>query len=79
MVVFWQLAVGLMVSSTVTVAVHEPLFPALSVTVKVTMFAPIWAQAKLLGLTVIEAIPLLELDPLSTWDALITTVPDEPR
>ena len=69
----------MIVSSTVTVAVHDPVLPALSVTVKVTVFAPVWVHPKLFGLTVMEAIPLLELEPLSTWDAMMPAVPTELR
>lgn len=68
-----------MVSSTVTVAVQDPLLPALSVTVRVTVFDPVCEQPKLFGVTLIEAIPLLELDPLSTCDARTLAPPLESR
>ena len=53
------MAVGLMLSSTVIVAVQVPLFPLSSVTVKVTEFGPTCAQVKSVWLKDIEAMLVL--------------------
>jgi len=59
------MAVGGTLSSTVTVAVQVETFPLSSVTVKVTVFAPISLQSKVAGLTAILNIPQLSEEPLS--------------
>ena len=46
-VTFWQIAVGLTLSSTVTVKVVVLVLLLLSVTVKVTVLSPMWEQSKL--------------------------------
>ena len=71
----WQVAVGATLSSTVTVAVQVELFPFTSVTVKVTVLAPISAQVKDAGETLNEVIPQLSVEPLSISDAVIITFP----
>ena len=63
--IFLQTATGANVSNTVTVDVHVEAFPFTSVTVIVTVFAPMFAQVKLLGLTAKLAIPHASLEPLS--------------
>ena len=63
-VMFWQTAVGLVTSLTVTVAVQVETFPLTSVTVSVTVFAPILAQVKVEGDTASDAIPQASELPL---------------
>src|SRR5687768_9335845 len=70
-----QLIVGGVLSTTVTVAVHWLLLPLASVTVSVTVFGPLLAQVKVLGLTVRESIPQLSLLPLSTSAPVIEALP----
>ena len=65
-VMFCVNTTGLTVSDIVTVAVPVFTLPLLSVTVKVTVFTPVFEQAKLFGNTVILAIPHASFDPLST-------------
>jgi hypothetical protein len=74
-VIFWQTAVGAMLSTTVTVDVQVETFPFTSVTVSVTVFAPTFAQVNELGETVIEAIPQLSKLPLLIWAAVMLAVP----
>ena len=74
-VILEQLATGFTISSTVTVAVHVELFPFTSVTVRVTELAPILAQVKVEGETVIVSIPQLSDEPLSMSVAAITAFP----
>ena len=56
--------VGLTLSVTVTVAVPVATFPFVSTTLKTTVLAPILAQVKLLGATLILEIPQLSVEPL---------------
>jgi Co/Zn/Cd efflux system component len=49
--------IGAMVSTTVTIACSEAVFPLLSVTVKVTVFSPKLEQSKEAMSIAIEAIP----------------------
>ena len=72
---FWHTAVGLVVSTTVTVAVHVELFALASVTVNVTLFAPISAQVNTAGLTLNPATPQLSLEPPSTSPAVMDAFP----
>ena len=71
----WQVAVGGMVSNTVTVPVQVAVFPLLSSTVRVTVFAPTFAQVK----AEIFKLKLLMLQlselPLSTFAATIEALP----
>jgi hypothetical protein len=69
-VISLQSAVGAMLSSTVTVALHVEIFPLTSVTVKTVGLAPTFAHVNALGKTVMEAIAQLSLEPLSI-DALV--------
>ena len=62
-------------SSTVTVAVQVEVFPLASVTVKVTTFAPTFAQLKLEGDTLNEAMESLSVLPPSIWEAVIEAEP----
>mgnify|MGYP000014359962 CR=1 FL=1 len=57
-----QIATGGMISSTVTVVVHEAMLPLLSVTSRVTVLLPILLQSKAVGATLKVAIPQLSLD-----------------
>ncbi len=72
----WQIAVGLIVSSTVTIAVHVVTFPVLSVAVSVTVFGPTFEQSNWSGETVIEANPQLALAPAFTSPGVIEVLPD---
>jgi len=73
--IFWHIAVGSTLSSTVTVAVQVEEFPLTSVTVNVTVFAPTFEQLNVAGETVIVPIPQASELPLSTSPAAIVTVP----
>ena len=64
-VIFWQMAVGGIVSCTVTVAPQVATLPLRSVTVSVTAFAPMSEQSNALGDTVMLWIPQLSNEPLS--------------
>ena len=63
--IFCAIAIGAVLSITVTVAVPVLTFPFTSVTVSVTVLAPTFAQVNVDGLTVIVAMPQLSVDPLS--------------
>ncbi len=80
-VMFWQIAVGDIVSSTVTSASHVLIFPLTSVTVKVIVLTPTWEQSKLILVfppsTVMEAIPQFSVEPPSMSTELIETTPPE--
>ena len=62
----WQTAVGLILSSTVTVAEQVEVFPFTSVTVRVTEFAPTSEQVNAFGETTNDATAQLSELPLST-------------
>ena len=62
-------------SFTVTVAVQVLELPLTSVTVRVTVLAPTFAQVKLFGLTVVLAMLQLSDDPLSMSPAVIDALP----
>ena len=72
---FLHTAVGATVSATVTVDVQTVELPDASVTVIVTVFAPIFAHVKLFGLTAKIAIPQVSLDPLFTANESIVRLP----
>jgi hypothetical protein len=74
-VMFLQMAAGLMVSDTVTVDVQIELLPFTSVTVIVTVFAPMFAQVNVLGLTTKLARPHASLDALLTASESILALP----
>ena len=67
--------VGLILSTNVTVAVPVLLFPEVSVTVRVTVFAPKSSQVNEFGATLMLAICTLSVDPLLTWFAVILAKP----
>jgi hypothetical protein len=75
LVMFLQIATGTTVSDTVTVDVHIELFPFTSVTVIVTVFAPIFAQLNVLGVTTKLARPHASLDALFTANESILALP----
>src|SRR5688572_9126952 len=72
---FWQIADGAILSSTVTTATQLAELPLLSVTVKVTLLAPMFEQSK----EVCEAdrlrIPQASEEPLSICAAEILAFP----
>jgi len=65
-VMFWHTAVGAMLSTTVTVALHVATLANSSVTVSVTRLAPRSAQVNVDGLTESAADPQPTPLPLST-------------
>jgi len=69
------MAVGGVLSCTVTTAVAVEALPAASVTVKVTLFAPIFEGPKVVLFKAYVAIPTLSVDPLFTWAAVIVAWP----
>src|SRR4030043_188739 len=71
----WHIAIGEIVSITVTVAVHWSVLPLLSVTVKVTMLAPTSEQVKSVTSNTMLAIPHASLLPLLMSAAAIVTLP----
>jgi hypothetical protein len=70
-----QAIVGGVLSTTVTVAVQLAELLLESFTVSVTAFGPLFAQVKVLGVTVRETMPQLSLLPLSTSAAVIDALP----
>ena len=74
-VMFWHTAVGLVVSTTVTMAVHVELFAFASVTVNVTLFVPISAQVNDVMLGVKLDTPQLSLEPPSISDPVMVAFP----
>ena len=65
-------------ATTVTVVVQVELLPLSSVTVSVTVFAPIFVQSKLLGLIAkVKALSAVQLsvDPLLICAAVIVAAP----
>ena len=78
-VLFLAIATGLIVSTTVTVAVAVETLPLTSVTVKVTVLAPVLAQVKEVLLNAYVAIPQLSVDPLLIWAGVIVAVPFAPN
>mgnify|MGYP000867369459 CR=1 FL=1 len=75
MVTFWQFTTGLTVSSTVTVALQELLFPEASVAVKETVLAPMLAQVKDVCPAVREIIAQLSVELLLISAAVIEAAP----
>ena len=51
------------------------VFPFTSVTVKVTVFAPIFSQSNVVWFNINEAIPQLSVEPLSIWVAVTEAWP----
>ena len=74
-VIFWQTAVGGVLSCTVTTALQVALRPLLPVTVKTTVLFPRLEQLKPLGETPMLWMPPTALLPPSTLAALIVAVP----
>src|ERR1041384_4704650 len=74
-VMFLVTTVGAMLSWTVTVALALALLPLASVAVSETVFAPVFAQVKLLGLT--DRLVMLQLsdEPLFTSAATMVAWP----
>ena len=72
----WQAAIGAMWSSTVTTAEHVEEFPLLSRTVRITEFAPTFAQVKEFGATDMLAIPQASDEPLLICAAEIEALPE---
>ena len=70
-----QLAMVVAGMLTVTVADAVFTFPLLSVTVSVTLFAPLSAAVKLLGETTMPAMPHASLLPASTSPAVMVALP----
>ena len=70
-VTFWQTTVGLVLSTTVTVAVQEEVLLLTSVTVRVTLLGPILEQLKEAGVTLKAESPQLSAEPLLMSDAVI--------
>jgi len=75
LVTFLQIGVGDIVSNTVTVELQTAELPDASVTVIVTVFAPIFAHVKLFGLTAKLEIPHASLDALFTDNESIVRLP----
>jgi hypothetical protein len=75
MVMFWQFTTGLTVSNTVTVALHELLFPEASVAVKETVLAPMLAQLKDVCPAMRELIAQLSVELLLISAAVIEAAP----
>jgi len=74
-VISWQTAVGGVISWTVTIATQVFTLPLLSVTVRVTLFAPTSAQVNALGEAVSEAMPQASFEPLSISAPVIEALP----
>ena len=68
-------AAGTIVSSTVTTAIQVFMFPLASTAVKVTLFAPKFAQVKSYTSRYMVSIAQLSLDPLLMSVASIETFP----
>ena len=73
---FWHIALGGVLSCTVTTAVQEAKLPLMSVTVRTTLFGPILMQVNEFGVTVMLAMPHASVEPLSIWDAVMAAVPE---
>ena len=70
-----QLATGGTLSSTVTTAVQVETLPLLSVTVRITLFAPTLEQSNVETSIVVLAIPQASAEPPSTSAGVIVTFP----
>ena len=71
----WHIATGATLSSTVTIEEHVDTFPLMSVTVNITVLAPMFEQSNVLISIVIESIPHASLEPLSICVAVIVANP----
>ena len=75
---FLQIAVGDMLSLTVTIAVADAVFPLASVTVNVTVFAPTFEQSKLVFDKLNPKVPeQLSDEPLFIAAAVVEATPLE--
>ena len=74
-VTFWQIAVGGIISNTVTVAEHVLELPCISVTVKTTVFAPTSSQSKLVMSNAYVSIAQLSDELLSISFVVIVAAP----
>lgn len=70
-----QVTVGFWLSTTLTTAVHVAEFPPKSVTVRVTVLLPTFAQVNDVGLATMLAIAQLSVLPLPMLAAVILAVP----
>ena len=70
-VISLTITVGAMLSTTVTIAIALALLPLTSVTVKVTVFSPRFAQSNVFLSMLIEAISQLSVLPFSMSSAVI--------
>ena len=74
-VTFLQIAVGGVISWTVTVAPHVLEFPFTSMTVNTTGFAPTFTQVKAVVFKAVEAMPQASVELLFTAAAVVDPVP----
>ena len=74
MIVVWS-GVGAVLSSIITVVEHVSVLPDASVTVKVTVFAPIIVQSKSVMSIAVVSIPQLSVEPLFISVAVIDAFP----
>src|SRR5205823_14574187 len=70
-----QVVEGFSLSPTVTVAVQVCSLPFRSVTVRVTGLGPTLTQVKVLGVTLIEAMPQASVEPLLICAAVMLALP----
>jgi hypothetical protein len=77
-VMFLAIALGATVSRTVTVAFLADTLLFASVTVSVTVLAPVFVQSNEEGDT-LNVTPHASFDPSSTWAAVIDAVPEALR
>ena len=75
---FLHLAIGADTSFMVTLAVQVAMFPPTSVALSVTVFMPMLAQLKRLGVSV-NVMEQLSVEPLLTADVVTVTVPFTPK
>ena len=71
-----QVTVGATLSSIVTTATHDELFPAASSTVSVTLFGPTLGQVKAETSIEVAVTAQLSVDALSTSAATIVALPE---
>ena len=76
---FWQIAVGLVESVTVTMELQVDVFPELSVTVSLTEFVPVFAQEKEVIFNDMLMLPQLSILPLLMKAEVIVAEPVAPR
>ena len=74
-VTFWQFATGRRVSAMVITERQVDEFPLESLTVRITLFAPTFAQVKDVGGMEIVCIAQLSVELLFTWLAVTLAVP----